>query len=453
MNSIKHRLTLSLTMALVASAFVIFAGTYVFARAELRRIFDNELKQIAEAVHLREDWTEAGRVRVARPGFQYSVRAYDEAGRNYFETVQPALPVEVAQTTDPGLSFVDTPEGQWRLYTHVTPEGIVQVGQPVAARIALARDLSLLVFFPMLVLVAMLALAFSWVLKRGLAPLAETSRRVRERDATRLDPLATGDVPAELLPLVQQINALFGRVAESMENQRRFLADVAHELRSPVAALTLQLQQLERSKSPAGRAAALRELKGGIERVGRLVQQLLVFARLEPGTPSEPHRPVNISGLARAIVGGHAVQAEQYEVDLGVDAPLEAEVMGDESELHSLVTNLVDNALRHAPSKTAVTVSVRRNPGSVDLRVVDEGPGIPAVERERALRRFHRVRGDRTPGNGLGLSIVKAIVERHQGTLELADAHPEAERPGLEVRIGLPAAEDRTSSRQQFGPG
>lgn len=442
MKSIQTKLTLWLIAALVFGSIIALAATYFFARAELRRVFDHELRQIAQAVHLREDWRDAGRIRIARPGFLFSVRAYDETGRIYFETVQPALPQDVPQTVDDGFTFVDTAEGAWRLYTYVTPEGIVQVGQPVATRVALARDLSLLMLFPLLVLVSLLAVSFSWVLKRGLVPLTETSRLVRDRDASRLDALPTENVPAELLPLVQQINALFQRVAASFDGQRRFLADVAHELRSPVTALTLQVQQVERAATTAARATALEELKRGIARTRRLVQQLLAFARLEAETPSELRKRVNIADLVRDVVGSYAVQAEECGVDLGADAPAVTETIGDESELRSMIANLIDNALRYTPENGAVTVAVCERNSTVELLVVDEGPGIPGAERERVFERFYRMPGDRTPGSGLGLAIVKAIVERHRGTVTLVDAKPCAEQPGLGVRISLPAALD-----------
>jgi signal transduction histidine kinase len=190
------------------------------------------------------------------------------------------------------------------------------------------------------------------------------------------------------------------------------------------------------------------ELKRGIDRARRLVQQLLAFARLEPGAPSEPHERVNIAGLVRDVVGSYAVQAEERGADLGADAPSVTEIMGDECELRSLVANLVDNALRYTPENGAVTVSVRRKDSTVQLLVVDDGPGIPVAERERVFERFYRMPRDTTPGSGLGLAIVKAIVERHEGTVTLIDAIPGAERPGLGVRIELPVAPDSKASRR-----
>lgn len=439
MKSIRANLVLWLVSALALGTLVVLAATYVLTRNQLGRVFDDELKQVAHAVHLREDWTQTRRMRIARPGFELSVRAYDKTGRIYFETALPSLPSDLPQTYAEGFAFMGTREGPWRVYTHVTEEGIVQVGQAVAARDALARGLSISVLMPMLMLIPLLAVLVAWVLKRGLAPLDETSHRVSDRDASRLDPLPTDNVPQELLPLVEQINALLGRLEGALDAQGRFLADAAHELRSPVAALALQVQLAERAHSTAARTAAFEELARGVERARRLVQQLMDFARLEPGVQPAPFQPVNLARLAREVVGGYAPRAEGQDVDLGAEAPAAAWMSGTEAELRSLLENLVDNALRYAPAGSAVTVSVRPQGGSVELAVVDAGRGIPVTERERVFERFHRVAGDATRGTGLGLAIVKAIVERHQGSIALADSQPGSPLPGLAVRIRLPA--------------
>lgn len=439
MKSIRANLVMWLVGALALGSIVVLAATYALTREQISQVSDDELKQVAYAVHLREDWIQAGRVRIARPGFSLSLRAYDESGHVYFETALPSLPADLAKTFGEGFARMETAEGAWRIYTHVTPEGVVQVGQPVAAREALARSLSLKVLMPMLLLIPLLALLTAWVLKRALAPLDETSQRVSDRDASRLDPLPTDNVPAELLPLISQINALLARLAASLDGQRRFLANAAHELRSPVGALALQVQLAERAQTPRARDAAMRELAHGIERARRLVQQLLDYARLEPGVGGEPMRSVDLARIAREVVGTFAARAEDRGVDLGAEASEGARVWGSESELRSLLENLIDNALRYAPTDSAVTVTVRQANAGIEMTVVDSGPGIPARERERVFERFHRVAGDPTSGTGLGLAIAKAIIERHHGTIELGDAHPQARRPGLAVRMQFPA--------------
>ena len=442
MRSIRTYLVVWLVGGLTVGVAAVLAAAYVLTRAQIGTLFDDELKQVAHAVLLRDDRNVGTRVRIARPGFSLAVRAYDTTGRVHFQSALPTLPVDLPQTYAEGFARIDTAEGPWRFYTHVAEDGIVQVGQPAATRDALARDLSLRVVLPMLVLALLLTALVAWALQRGLAPLGETSRRVSDRDAARLDPLPVDNVPVELLPLVEQVNALLGRLATSLDAERRFLADAAHELRSPVAALALQSQLAERAQTPQARASAFDELRRGTERARRLVQQLLDYARLEPGVATEVRLRVNLATLAREVVGALSPRAEELDVDLGAEAPAAVLVDGHRSELRSALENLLDNALRYAPARSAVTVAVAQEGGRAQLIVTDAGPGIPPQERTRVFERFHRVAGDPTPGTGLGLAIVKTIVERHGGSVTLGDAGHGGASPGLAVRIELPAVRD-----------
>ena len=440
--SIRAKLMLFLFGGMTCGIIITLSATYWAVRTQIGRVFDSEMQQVAEAVHVREDWLDKGRVRIARPGFSFAVRAYDPQGHMYFETAYPALPDAVPQTFAQGYERVESSSGRWRIYTHVAPEGIVQVGQPVATRDALARDLSLRVILPLVLLVPITALVVIWGLRRGLAPLGETTKRVGQRDASALDPLPVESVPAEIVPLVEQINALMVRLSSALDGQRRFLADAAHELRTPVGAITLQAQLAERAPSRLERQAAFAELRLGMDRIRRIVQQLLDLARLDPGVDQQAFTPVDLAALARELVGSFSVHAEAagIDIDLGAEAPTSCFIMGNETQLRSMISNLIDNALRYAPPHSSVTVSVRQHEHTVQLDVIDAGPGIPVSERESVFQRFHRIAGDRSPGNGLGLSIVKAVVRRHEGALTLNDAVVGATPPGLRVTIELPAA-------------
>jgi two-component system OmpR family sensor kinase len=440
MRSIRANLLLWLVSALVLGSVILVVGTYTFTHDAISRVFDDEMRQIAYAVHLREDWTEERPIRIAKPDFVFAVRAYEPDGRIFFETWLPTLRFDGPQSRIEGFADVNTASGAWRVFTHATPEGIVQVAQPAATRAELARALASRVLLPVMLSIPVIALLIGWVLKRGLAPLDDTSRNVARRDAARLDPLPTEGVPRELVPLIDQINALMTRLAEQLATHRRFVADAAHELRSPVAALALQAQLAERAENPDARSAAFAELRRGIERAGRMVQQLLVLARLEPGEHPEPFTRVDVAALAREVVGSYAMEAETCGIDLGADAAGAAIVPGAREALRSLIANLVDNALRYAPRGTDITVTVASMPLAVEITVVDCGPGIPTAARERVFERFHRIAGDRTPGSGLGLAIAKAVVEHHHGTITLADARPGCEPPGLLVRVQLPSA-------------
>ena len=441
MNSIRARLLAWLCAALAAGFALVIAITYVLTRQQIGDLYDDELRQVAYAIHLREDWTEQ-RLRIARAGFALSVRAYDASGKMYFETAQPSFPSDAPQTRDEGFLRAETSDGLWRVYTHVAPEGIVQVGQASAERDAMARSLSAKVVMPLLLLIPLLVALIGWVLTRALRPINRTSRMVSDRDANRLDALPTADVPRELRPLIGQVNGLLARLSQSLEGQRRFLADIAHELRSPVSVLAIQVQLGRRADDARQRSSAFEELEAGIERVRRLVQQLLDFARLDPSMPAETPVPLDLAGIARGVVAGCAAYAEQRGIDVGADAPIAVGVLGREQELQSLVTNLVDNALRYAPAGSAVTVAVHARAGQAELRVTDYGPGIPPNERPNVFARFYRVRGDSTPGSGLGLAICKAIADRHDARIHLEDALPGQDPPGLAVIVALPLEPD-----------
>ncbi|MGQ0750379.1 MAG: sensor histidine kinase N-terminal domain-containing protein, partial [Betaproteobacteria bacterium] len=260
MKSVRAKLALSLGVALCVGILLVLVAAYLLVRAQIGRTFDAELALVARAVHLREDWMREGRLRIARPGFFFAVRAYDAAGRVYFETRYPEMPEEIPHSFVEGYSFASPLGEDWRVYTFVTPEGNVQVGQPVATRDALARELSLRMLAPMLLLIPILGGLLPWAVHRGLLPLRDISRKVSARDATCLDPLPTKDVAAELLPLIEQINGLLARLATSLDAQRSFLAAAAHDLRSPIAALSLQAQIAERAPRASSRVAAFSEL-------------------------------------------------------------------------------------------------------------------------------------------------------------------------------------------------
>jgi len=436
--SIQRRLVLWLTAALVLGLAVVVGATYLSAYEQISRIYDDELQKIAQAVHLGEGTASKPTLRMARPGFNLSVRAYDANGKVIFSTVLPTMPPETPKLYSEGFHLLPTSEGDWRVYTHVSPQGIVQVGQPAAVRAALARGLSFRMALPELLLTPLLVLLALWVLKRGLGPLAQASRLVQNRDAKRLEPLPTADVPPELLPLIEDINALMARLARAMDEQRRFVADAAHELRSPIAALALQAQVAQRSQTPEARAAAYQDLSHGIARAARLVEQLLRLASLGPDAPREPLRVLDLAELARQVVGNFAARADELGVDLGAEAPEPVLVHGAESELVSLIANLADNALRYAPRASQVTVKVWRDNQTAALQVVDAGRGIPPQERSRVFERFQRVAGDGTHGIGLGLPIARAIVGRHGGEISLDEAHPGRPLPGLAVLVTLP---------------
>ncbi|MCY1290836.1 Swarming motility regulation sensor protein RssA [compost metagenome] len=293
---------------------------------------------------------------------------------------------------------------------------------------------------PLLLLLPLLGWLVWMAVGRGLRPLREIAAEVRARDATTLAPLAVRQMPDEIAPLSAALNQLLARLSHAIDTQRAFVADAAHALRTPLAALQLQAQLVERAGSGAAREEAVMKLRQGLERLTHLVTQLLTLARQEPGAVTPPREPVELRALATGVVAELAQAALDRDIDLGVDGDADAApaiVHGDADALRILLTNLLDNALAYIPAGSRIDVQVARGRDgrSVELVVSDNGPGIPAGERERVFDRFYRLPEAPTGGSGLGLAIVAEIAQSHGARVALEDA-----RPGLRVRVAFPAA-------------
>jgi two-component system OmpR family sensor kinase len=245
---------------------------------------------------------------------------------------------------------------------------------------------------------------------------------VASRQADDLSPVSEAGLPDEVRPLVQELNLLFGRVQNAFEAQQTFVADAAHELRTPLAALRLQAQSLERAESLEARKLAVSRLTAGIDRATRLVEQLLVLARQEAAATSSAVRPVDLGELARRTVADLAGVAAAKGVDVGIHHADAATVEGQPDAMQILLRNLVDNAIKYTPAGGTADISVRMDGGRASVTVEDSGPGIPPEERERVFDRFYRVAGSEAAGSGLGLAIIKAIAERHQASLVLGQS-------------------------------
>jgi two-component system OmpR family sensor kinase len=262
------------------------------------------------------------------------------------------------------------------------------------------------------------------VISGSLEPVARVRKQLASRHADDLSPVSDAGLPDEVRPLVQELNLLFGRVRTAFDTQQNFVADAAHELRTPLAALKLQVQSLERSDSRAdsadARKLAVSRLSAGIERATRLVEQLLVLARQEAN--EAPRQPVELVVLAKRAVADLIGVAQNKHIDLGLQRDDAGTVEGQPEALMILLRNLVDNAIKYTPHGGTVDVSVLNEQGALSVKVEDSGPGIPPEERERVFDRFYRVPGSEAAGSGLGLAIIKAIAERHGATLTLGES-------------------------------
>jgi two-component system sensor histidine kinase TctE len=302
---------------------------------------------------------------------------------------------------------------------------------------ALRRNLWLSDFGKQLVLVLLAGLVTIFGLQRGLAPVLRLRDAVRERGRERLDPLPPDMVQTELRPLVGALNDHMARVQNQMAAQRRFVANAAHQLRTPLALLSTQASVAAREDDAVRRDEALQALRDSTRQVTRLASQLLTLSRAEPGSRRPRQDRIELVETARKILADQAEAALAHDIDLGLEAEKPVSVAGDATMLREMIVNLIDNALRYTPPGGTVTVTISRRDGHAELLVEDSGPGIAEAERGQVFERFYRIMGTKAEGSGLGLSIVKEVVEVAGGSVALGRSH----EGGLLVTVRLPAVD------------
>ncbi len=337
-------------------------------------------------------------------------------------------------------------------------DALVQVGETLGRRSLLATEIIKGVILPQFVILPVAVVLVWFALARGIRPLAELQKRIRRRQATDLSPIDDSNVPDEVAPLVAAINDLLQRLDASVATQRHFLADAAHQLKTPLAGLRTQAELAAREiesghTDPVVMRHSLLQIAVSSQRAAHMVNQLLAMARAEEGGDVLPRAPLDLAVMTRAVVRDFVARAMERGIDLGYEGPEGASalrLMGEAVLLSELIRNLVDNALRYTPTGGTVTARVLVDPQeqTVVLQVEDTGPGIPLGEREAVFRPFYRSIDAQAEGSGLGLAIVQEIAQRHGAEIELADARPRtgetAMAPGalFTVRFAaLPAAD------------
>lgn len=432
-RSLRNRLVLGLGGVMVLGWLATAYFTYLDTRQLIDEVVDRHLEQTAVMlVGLLERLPDEAR----QPAGGVVLDGDREGPLSYRIVLAGASDGRPPERPE-GWSDIARDGVSWRAFgatsargDHVEVAALQEVGGGFAAQVAAH------IMHPLAVAIPLLA-ALVWVAVRwGLSPLDAVAGNVARRSAADLEPLAADTAPTEITPLVSSLNALFSRIEASRERDRRFAADAAHELRTPLAAIRAHAQLAMRARTLRDCRHAVAGVLEGSERGTRVVEQLLALARLDQAQAALA--PVDLTATARdAIV--RIVEEGAGRADLGLAAPTEGQalVLGSGDLLQVLVRNLVDNALRHTPPEARINVGVEVCDGRVLLSVEDDGPGIPAALRERALDRFFRGGMTRSPGSGLGLSIASQVAELHGGTLGLKDG-PEGR--GLRAEVSLPAA-------------
>lgn len=450
-QSLRARLLWFLLAGIVVAALLQALIAYRAARSEADAIFDYHMQQMALSLRARfplsmlpDGGDEAG----DDAGFDFIVQIWTANGLRIFRTGDVPLP----QRAVLGFSDLSANGTRYRVYSMQAGLLVIQVAQDMAARRHMAGEMALRTLVPIALMAPLLMLLVWWVVRSSLAPVARARDQVAQRQPDELAAIDELDLPDEVQPLVHELNLLFARVRGAFDAQKSFVADAAHELRSPLAALKLQVQALQRAPDDPARALAVARLSAGIERATRLVEQLLVLARQQAGAASGAlPQPLALAALVRQAVAEMADAAHAAGIDIGLVHADETELHGHAEALRILLRNLLENALKYTPAGGRVDVELRVvGTGASDrlarVMVQDSGPGIAVADRVRVLDRFYRVPGTAPGGSGLGLAIVNAIAQWHGARLILSDA---AALGGLCAAVDFPLpGEARTRAPQ-----
>lgn len=417
MSSIRQRLLLWLIGGMLVSVAVAGLSMYRLAQHETDELFDYQIRQIALSLPSHLNPVDIANVD-EDPEEDNVIQLWGAQGELIFAS-HPSLALPRYAKT--GLYTVSVNGGTWRIYGVMRENSYIQIAQPMTVRAELAAGLAVRMLIPFAVLMPLLAGLIWWVVGRSLRPLQVVTNAVASRHADAMQPLDASDMPHEIQPIVIALNQLLARLAQSMQVQRAFIADAAHELRSPLTALKLQLQLTERATTDAQRVQSFDKLHQRLDRSIHLVQQLLALARSEPRVETSIMRAVDISELAHTVAQDFAVQARVRSTALQLDIQPHVVVMGVSADLYILISNLVDNAICYTPEHGKVRIRVTQEDGAPILRVIDTGASVPEADRERVFHRFYRILGTETTGSGLGLAIARNIADAHHAQIQLED--------------------------------
>ncbi|MGE0385748.1 MAG: ATP-binding protein [Gammaproteobacteria bacterium] len=348
----------------------------------------------------------------------------------------PAEPFSAPGAT--GVSTVTIDAVQWRVCTLTSPDGraVVRVGERMDARDAAVRRFVVDTLRPMAIGIPVL-LVLLWIgVGAGLRPLSRLAAEVQRRDPSRMDPIVADAVPAEVRPLANALNTLLAKLKTAFESERRFTADAAHELKTPLSGIRIQAEVALRAPDSTARDHALNQVVRGVDGAAHLVDQLLTLARLDPDVGLDTREDVDLRALLVRAVDAHRARALERGIALSTDIPDRVVLLGNETVLGLILRNLIDNALRYAGDGGRVRAAVRRVDSRILLRVDDDGPGIAESERADLARRFRRGQHQSIPGCGLGLSIVQRAAQLHGGELKLETS----DLGGLSAQVVFPRA-------------
>ena len=432
MSSIQRQLLLGLTLGIVLATGSAGVAIYYSARNEANELFDYQLRQAALSLpaHLNDESVSHSE----GLGEEIVVQVWSQKEKLIYNSNPLWILPRYKQQ---GFHTVEAFDVQWRIYSENRRKNFIQIAQPISVRDYLAASFAIRSLIPFFLLIPVILLLAGLIVQRRLQPLQSIAQAMGARTATDLQALPVDNLPSEVATITLALNELLARLDKALSAQRAFIADAAHELRSPLTALKLQLQLAERAKTETQRTQAIAKLHERLNRTIYLVEQMLTLARYEAAQGTLTNAHVALGALVQQVIADYHTTACNAGINLHTVLPVpDIRVQGHAANLTIMLKNLLENALHYTPFGGEVVVQVTQEQQPV-LRVTDTGIGIPEAERERVFDRFYRCVDNATAGTGLGLAIVRNIAEQHHAIITLAD---NPQQHGLQVSVRFPAS-------------
>jgi len=438
-SSLQFRLALSLVVIITIAAMIAGMIGFRSAFADANELQDDQLREVAAMVDANllkfGELDVATRSEEADPESHLALQWLDDTANGNGSSTETG--VSFPHDLRNGIQTVSVNHIDWRVFVKTTRSGKrLAIGQQTAVRDEIAEHAGTRTVMPMIVLIPALILMIIVLVRLLLAPVTKLAKEIDNRSQNDIVPLNDQGVPSELKPFIASINHMLKRVAVAMEQQRRFVADAAHELRSPLTALSLQAENLANTELPKDARTQLNAMNAGLLRARTLVTQLLLLARAQLAQPNKLG-PVELQAIAREVFEEVIPFADSRDIDLGVMQTSAVSVLANPVDLNTVIRNLVDNAIRYGEQGGKVDVSLFVEGQWAVIEVQDNGPGIPDSERDKVFDPFYRLAANGESGSGLGLSIVKGIVERLRGEVSLSN-NTALETGGTLVSVRLP---------------
>jgi len=436
-RSLQFKLSAWLCSAIVIIAIAGGAYSFFTAFIEANEMQDDQLRQTAALFksHVAEISSPASRKMVPDPNLEFRVlvEILGSSGVEVLGIHQDPLPL--SSDIREGLQTITTKDEPWRIFVAtLNPDQRLVVAQKIAIRDEVARESATATLIPYAILIPVLLLIIAYLVRQMFKPVTQLAKELDLRKEQDLHEVSKENLPREIVPFVAAINRMLKRVDQSVAQQRRFVADAAHEMRTPLTALSLQTELFDAEDMSEQARERLATLKSGLERTRLLLNQLLAFARAQQEN-NAGNAEASVKHIFRLALEDLMPLAEAKHIDVGVLSQHDVVLPVQEFDLLALVKNLVHNAIKYTPEGGHIDLSLETPPGKVIIKISDNGIGIPEAERERVFDPFYRVLGNENQGSGLGLSIVKAIAERIGAAIHLDDSNRNAENPGLCVSV------------------